>query len=134
MKRMPHIVAIAASVLFLSACAPLNVAQSQSAGYPAEYHFDDVFSGEPIAVWGEDRATFDVVAFSSSTCTFIPTALGKVDSTQLSLSFVEPGGDCTSDRDATTYTFETPEGVDTGDVTIKISLDGENVIIPVTDE
>jgi hypothetical protein len=134
MHRMPQIVAIAASVLLLAACAPLNVAQSQSAGYPAEYSFDDVFSGDPIAVWGTDRATFDVVAFSSSTCTYIPTAIGTVDTTQLSLSFVEPGGDCTSDRDATTYTFETPDGVDAGDVTIKISLDGENVIIPVTDQ
>jgi hypothetical protein len=134
MKRMPQTVAIAASVLLLAACAPLNVAQSQSAGYPAEYHFDDVFSGAPIAVWGEDRTTFDVVAFSSSTCTFIPTAIGTVDSTQLSLAFVEPGGDCTTDKDATTYTFETPEGVDAGDVTIRISLDGENVVIPVTDE
>jgi len=135
MNRMPLALLASACIMLLSACSLQSVALRDEPGYPPEFGVTDPFSGIPVAVWSRDRAEIAVVAFGSSTCMPIPTEIRALDDNEVRIVFESPSGACTDDVSSTTYSFTTPEEVETTSaVTATIMVDDVPFTVPVMDQ
>ena len=111
----------ASAALILSGCAasvspPESVALSEEQGWPEDAPVpgpgDDRFDLGPAGWLADDRATFTIVTFGSSSCPYIATSVEVLDRGLLAISFAqEPAEACTDDLAARTHVFATPEGV-----------------------
>lgn len=116
----------------MTACAavdpsPRSVALSEQQGWPADAPVpgpeDEGFAFGPVGWLADDRETFTIVTFGSSSCPSIATSLETVDPSLLAISFTQaPAEACTDDLAARTHVFETPEGVGDGALEAELTL------------
>ena len=100
---------------------------------------DALTTGEPLAYWGDGRATLLVVTWGSSSCPPPATSLVARSDTELALIFgALPPIACTADFGPTTHVLTTPEGVRPGEATLAITVELRDAAsleyrIPITD-
>lgn len=100
---------------------------------------DALTKGEPLAYWGDGRATLLVVTWGSSSCPPPATSLVARSETELALIFgALPPRACTADFAPTTHVLTTPEGVKPGEATLAITVELRDAAsleyrIPITD-
>lgn len=111
----------ASAAVILTGCAasvspPESVALSEQQGWPDDAPVpgpgDEDFDFRTVGWLAEDRETFTIVTFGSSSCPYVATSVETVDPSLLAISFAqEPAEACTDDLAARTHVFATPEGV-----------------------
>lgn len=95
--------------------------------------------GDPLAYWGEGRATLRVITWGSSSCPPPALSLDVVSPSELALVFgALPPVACTADFAPTTHVLEVPEGLDAGTVTLAITIEQRDAAslqyrIPISD-
>jgi len=95
-------------------------------GTPADIALDeaDLENGGPLAFWGDDRATIRVVTWGSSGCPPIARSLQPAEPGIAVLDFARnPAEFCTADFAPTTHVLATPEGVDTDDLALTVTIE-----------
>ena len=143
-RRLAATITVAAAVaLVLTGCAGGgSIATKTVRGVAPGITLSETegFGEQPVAVWTEDRATLTVITWGSSGCPGIPTALTMPSPETLDLRFAPPTDQaCTADFAPTSHVFNTPNGVDTGDVSLDITFEGRTaadtleVTVPVRD-
>jgi hypothetical protein len=131
--RARRAAALAATVaLAMTACAspgsaPQSVALTEEQGWPDDAPVpgpdDEGFAVGPVGWLADDRETFTIVTFGSSSCPSIATSIETVDPSLLAISFTQaPAEACTDDLAARTHVFETPEGVGDGALEAELTL------------
>jgi len=125
---------VSVPILPLGTAAPIDpveppvdsIALEVVRGTPADIELDeaDLERGEPLAFWGEARETIRVVTWGSSGCPPIARSLQPAEPGIVVLDFApNPAEFCTSDFAPTTHVLETPDGADTDDVALTVTLE-----------
>lgn len=102
-----------------------SIAREIIRGTPADIVLEesDLDRGEPLAFWGEGRATIRVVTWGSSGCPPIARSLEATGPGSAQLDFApNPAEFCTADFAPTTHVLNAPDGVDTGDATLSLTV------------
>lgn len=101
---------------------------------------DALDSGEPLAFWGPDRQSLQVVTWGSSSCPPPATFIGVVGTTELELVFgpLPAGLMCTADFAPTTHVLGVPEGLDAGAISLAVRFEqrdgtAQRFSIPISD-
>jgi len=95
--------------------------------------------GEPLAFWGENRATLRVITWGSSSCPPPVVSLTTLSSGDIAIVFgVLPPVACTADFAPTTHVLDTPEGTTPGLITLAITVDQRDAVslqyrVPIVD-
>lgn len=139
LSRTLGVVAISL-VVALTGCTnlvspPTSVALTEEQGFPVDAPFDEPvwdegWRGEPVGWLSDDRSTITIVTYGSSGCTFIATAIDRIDERRVSIAFEQaPAEACTDDLAPRTHVFLTPAGLSDGaisaDVSTRLSAFGE---------
>ncbi len=120
------VAAMALAAVMLIGCAgdsgaPVSVAVSEAAGFPAdapiaEPLFDEQWRGEPVGWLADDRVTVTIVSYGSSGCPYIATAIEVVDDAEVSVELRQaPAYACTDDLAPRTHVLAVPEGWGAGE-------------------
>jgi hypothetical protein len=128
MFRMTRLLPALAAVALLAACTgPQSIPVETGVDIPDTIPREGLIGESgPQAGWhSDDRKSFVVVLYGSSSCAPIPTELTLTDSRSIALDFAQsPNEACTADMAANTYRFDTPEGAArTGDVTLTMTFE-----------
>ncbi|GAB3607245.1 hypothetical protein GCM10027413_26540 [Conyzicola nivalis] len=139
MFRMTRLLPALAAVALLAACSgPQSIAVETGVDVPdALRPSADDFDTGPAAAWErDDRDSFVVVVYGSSSCAPIPTAVTVTDPASLAIDFAEnPREVCTADMAPTTFRFDTPDGVAADgevELTMTFEYDGKTTDQKVT--
>ncbi len=125
-------VAAIALVVALAGCTnlggpPTSVALTEEQGFPVDAPFDepefgDTWAGEPIGWLSDDRSTITIVTYGSSGCTFIATAIDRIDERRVSIAFEQaPAEACSDDLAPRTHVLAAPAGLSDGTVIAEVS-------------
>lgn len=125
-----------AAALVLVGCAgtPSSIATDTVRGVPAGVTLtdDEQLGGQPVAVWTDNRETFTVVTWGSSSCPPVPTSLELEAAMLMNLTFAAPTDQaCTADFAPTSHVFATPDGISFSAVQLAIVFEARSGETPI---